>query len=45
MKYDILGQHRWEDPPQRIGELDLGILPSGVLRLFDTRLLRPIAVT
>ena len=37
MKYDIPGQHRWEDPPQRIGEPDLGILPSGILRLIDTR--------
>ena len=37
MKYDIPGQHRWEDPPQRIGEPDWGILPSGVLRFIDTR--------
>ena len=37
MKYDIPSQRRWEDPPQRIGEPDLGILPSGVLRLIDTR--------
>ena len=37
MKYDIPGQHRWEDSLQRIGEPDLGILPSGVLRFIDTR--------
>ena len=37
MEYDIPGQHQWEDPPQRIGEPDLGILPSGVLRFIDTR--------
>ena len=36
MKYDIPSQRRWEDPPQRIGEPDLGILPSGILRLIDT---------
>ena len=36
MKYDIPGQHRWEDPPQRIGEPGLGILPSGILFLIDT---------
>ena len=36
MKYDIPGQHQWEDPPQRIGEPGLGILPSGILFLIDT---------
>ena len=36
MKYDIPSQHRWEDPPQRIGEPDLGILPSGILFFIDT---------
>ena len=41
MKYDIPGQHRWEDPPQRIGEPDWGILPSGVLRFIDTRVGSP----
>ena len=41
MKYDILGQHRWEDPPQRIGEPDLGILPSGILCLIDTHIGSP----
>ena len=29
-------QHCWEDPPQRICELDLGIVPLDVLRLIDT---------
>ena len=41
MKYDIPGQHRWEDSLQRIGEPDLGILPSGVLRFIDTRVGSP----
>ena len=41
MKYDIPGQHRWEDPPQRIGEPDLGILPSGILCLIDTHIGSP----
>ena len=36
MKYDIPGQHRWEDPPQRIGEPDLSVRCAGVLRLIDT---------
>ena len=41
MKYDIPGQHRWDDPPQRIGEPDLGILPFGIFSLIDTRLGSP----
>ena len=35
-KLEVAGQPRWEDPPQRIGEPDLSIYPSGVLRLIDT---------
>ena len=37
MKYDIPGERRWEDPPQRIGEPDSSIRPSTVLRFIDTR--------
>ena len=37
MEYDIPGEHRWEDPPQRIGEPDWGIHTSGALSLIDTR--------
>ena len=35
-KLEVAGQPRWEDPPQRIGEPDLVIYPSGVLRFIDT---------
>ena len=31
------GHRRWEDSLQRIDEPDLDILPSGELRLIDTR--------
>ena len=37
MKYDIPGERRWEDPPQRIGEPDSSIRPCTVLRFIDTR--------
>ena len=35
-KLEMSGQRRWEDPPQRIGDPDLGIHSFGVLRLIDT---------
>ena len=36
-KCEELGRRRRKDPLQRIDEPDLGIHPSGVLRLIDTR--------
>ena len=35
-RFEIAGQIRQEEPPQRIDEPDLGIHPSDVLRLIDT---------
>ena len=32
----VTSQHRWEDPPQRIGEPDWRIPRAGAFRLIDT---------
>ena len=37
MKLETAGQRRRQDPPQRIGELDLYVRRSSGLRLIDTR--------
>ena len=36
MKLELAGHRRWEDSLQRIDKPDLGISPSGDLRLIDT---------
>ena len=36
-KLETAGQRRRQDPPQRIGELDLYVRRSSGLRLIDTR--------
>ena len=40
-RFEIAGHRRRKDSPQRIGEPDLGILPSGILCLIDTHIGSP----